>query len=243
MIDARLPVRAFFTDRTGGVSASPYDTLNLSAAVGDDPQAVAANRARVMAEAGGPVVYMRPEHGATVVWIDESFPIDAEPPVGDVLITTVPGVALATLAGDCVPLLMHDATTGAVVAAHVGRKGLMAGAVDAAIGAIATVRGVGTGLEGVTAAVGPAICGQCYEVPEEMAAEVAARYPVARAATRWGTHGLDIGAAVAARVRDSGIPVSRVERCTYEDDPLFSYRRDRVTGRQAGIIRCAEPSP
>lgn len=242
MVDAQLPVRAVFTDRAGGVSVEPYDTFNLSAAVGDDPRAVALNR-QVLAETmGSGVVFMRPEHGATVVTVDASHLAQAELPLGDVLVTTTPGVSLAALAGDCVPLLMHDAATGAVVAAHIGRKGLIAGAVDAAVGALDAVRSTPMHRDGVSAAIGPAICGRCYEVPEAMAAAVTAVHPAAQALTRWGTAGLDVGAAVAARLLTFGIThIRRDERCTYEDAGLFSFRRDGVTGRHSGVIRCGGP--
>ena len=239
MRDARLPVRAVFTDRTGGVSVEPYDTLNLSTAVGDDPRAVAANHDALAEFMGGPVIFMRPEHGATVVTIDESLASGGEMPPGDVLVTTLRGVSLAVLAGDCVPLLMHDAATGAVVAAHIGRKGLVAGAVDASVGALDRLRGDPTDRTGVAASIGPAICGQCYEVPPDMAAAVVAAHPAAEATTRWATAGLDVRAAVTARLRELGVTQIHDDgRCSYEDSQLFSYRRDHVTGRHGGVIRC-----
>lgn len=242
MVDAQLPVRAVFTDRAGGVSVEPYDTFNLSAAVGDDPRAVGTNRDALAASMDGPVIFMRPEHGSTVVRVDASFASCDELPVGDVLVTTTPGIAVAALAGDCVPLLMHDAASGAVVAAHVGRKGLVAGAVDASVGALDALRRDASDRTGVTAAIGPSICGRCYEVPEEMAADVVAAHPAARAVTQWGTAGLDVGAAVAARLRAHGIALAHHDtRCTYEDARLFSFRRDGVTGRHGGVIRCEGP--
>ncbi len=243
MHDAQLPVTAIFTDRVGGVSTAPFDTFNLSTAVGDEPHAVEANREALSLRMGGPVVFMRPEHGATVVTVDDAMTSGADIPPGDVLITTTPGVSLAALAGDCVPLLLHDAASGAVVAAHVGRKGLVAGAVDAAMSALDAVRADPTDHTGVTAAIGPAICGRCYEVPPDMAAEVVAVHPAARAVTQWGTPGLDVANAVSTRLASLGVTrVHRDERCTYEDPHLFSFRRDGTTGRHGGVIRCAPSS-
>ena len=237
--DAQLPVRSVFTVRAGGVSVEPHDTFNLSTAVGDDPRAVEANRDAVAEMMGGPVIFMRPEHGARVVTVDASLATDADVAPADVLITTLPGTSLVALAGDCVPLLMHDATTGAVVAAHVGRKGLVVGAVEASVGALDKLRRTPADRTGVTVSVGPAICGRCYEVPADMAAEVVAAHPAAQATTKWGTTGLDVRAAVVAQLTELG--VSRVvedRRCTYEDPQLYSFRRDGMTGRHGGVIRC-----
>src|SRR5688572_12186145 len=111
MLDAGLPVRAFFTDREGGVSDAPYDSLNLADHVGDTAESVAANRETVATRAGASVTFMNPEHGASVVHITGP---GATAPPADILITTVPGVALATLAADCVPILVHDPVSGAV---------------------------------------------------------------------------------------------------------------------------------
>ncbi len=238
MLDAGLPVRAFFTDREGGVSEPPYDSLNLATHVGDEPGAVETNRATLATMAGVPVTIMDPHHGATVARITE--PGQAAPPA-DILLTTVPGVALATLAADCVPVLIHDPVTGAVAAAHIGRMGLHGGAVDNLVAAIADLRGTWKDLRIITAVIGPAICGKCYEVPEAMRAEIAHRHPAAFSTTKWGTPALDLPRAVEARMAELGLTVVKHARCTFEDPQLFSHRMDGVTGRQSGVIVCEGP--
>src|SRR5690554_3080233 len=110
VIDAALPVRAFFTTRRGGVSDAPYESLNLAVHVGDDPAAVATNRQRVSEHAGAPVSFLTAEHGTTVAHV--TVPGE-QPPTADALVTPVPGVALAAIAADCAPVLLHDAGTGA----------------------------------------------------------------------------------------------------------------------------------
>lgn len=242
-MDARLPVRAFFTDRTGGVSARPYDSFNLSDAVGDDPSAVMINRALVADRMDAPVVFMRPEHGTGIARLGEEYLDGREPPVADVLVTTVPGLAVATLAADCVPLLMHDAASGAVVAAHVGREGLRKGAVDAAAAALHDVRGGWRGIGDVTVSIGPSICGRCYEVSPAVRAEVALVHPRAASSTSWGSASLDIPRAVADRLSHLGF--TRIVQhfyCTFEELRLYSYRREGATGRQVGAVRCEGPS-
>ncbi|NYI41760.1 polyphenol oxidase family protein [Demequina lutea] len=238
-MDARLPVRAFFTDRYGGVSAKPFDQLNLAEHVGDDPSAVAANRKVVEERAGGTVVFMRPQHGTKVAVLGDDYLDGREPPEADALITTVPGLALATLAADCVPLLIHDGLSGAVAAVHIGREGLRRGIVDTAVAALIDLRRGWRHEEMITASIGPAICGHCYEVSGELRAGVTKFHPTAAATTSWGSPALDLPGAVAERLAELGMTnVFRHRYCTFEDSNLFSYRRDKVTGRQAGVVLC-----
>lgn len=242
-MDARLPVKAFFTDRHGGVGEKPYDTLNLADHVGDSDSVVDLNRAAVEELAGGPVIFLRPEHGVKVARLDASYLEGRrEPPVADVLLTTVAGLSLATLAADCVPLLAHDAESGAVLAAHIGREGLRKGAVDAAVAAIVDLRRGWARPQSVTFSLGPAICGKCYEVSSAVRAEVAERHPLAFSTTGWNTPALDLPRAVAGRLTELGFDrVVRHRSCTFEEQRLFSYRRDHVTGRQAGVVTCEGP--
>jgi copper oxidase (laccase) domain-containing protein len=89
----------------------------------------------------------------------------------------------------------------------------------------------------MTAAIGPAACGRCYEVPAEMRDEVAAVVPAAYSTTSRGTPGLDIRAGVAEQLASAGVASAAVDpRCTIEDPGLFSYRRDGRTGRFAGYV-------
>jgi YfiH family protein len=239
VIDAGLPVRAFFTARDGGTSPAPYESLNLATHVGDEPGRVAANRAAVAEAAGAPVAFIVPEHGVRVHFVSDAT---APVPVADVLVTDIAGVALATLAADCVPLLLHDGATGAVAAAHVGRRGLWSGAVDAAFAALLDLRPARASRALIWGSVGPAICGKCYEVPLDMRREVAARHPVALSTTTWATPALDIPRAVETRLDELGVgEVVRQRSCTYEDERFFSHRRDGVTGRQGGVVVCGVP--
>ncbi|WP_062318391.1 polyphenol oxidase family protein [Demequina maris] len=238
MLDAGLPVRAFFTSRAGGSSAAPYESLNLATHVGDDPEAVALNRAAVSVMAGAPVSFLHAEHGIRVAEVTRP---GEDPAVADVLVTRTPGVAVAAIAADCVPILMHDAVTGAVAAVHAGREGVRLGAVDAAVAALLDLRSPAErrAREGMSASIGPAACGRCYEVPQEMRDAVASRHPTARSTTRAGTPALDLPRAVETRLGELGFTtVVRHRVCTLEDPRLFSHRRDGVTGRHAGVIVC-----
>lgn len=236
MIDAGLPVHAFFSMRDGGVSAAPFDSLNLADHLGDEPTAVARNRDTLAEAAGAPVSFVVAEHGLRVHHVSDAA---APVPVADILITDVPGIALAALAADCVPLLLHDAADGAVVAAHIGRRGLFAGAVDAAAAALLNLRPARSSRDLISASVGPAICGRCYEVPLDMRREMAGRHPAAVSTTRWATPALDIPRAIETRLDELGVgQVVRSAVCTFEDEHYFSHRRDDLTGRQGGVVVC-----
>jgi hypothetical protein len=232
-LDAGLAVGAFFTTRVGGFSVAPYASLNGAFHVGDAADAVEANRVRIDGLARARVAYMSQVHGDVVVRVHGAD----ERPEADVLVTDTSGLALAVLVADCVPLLLHDASTGAVAAVHAGRQGVAKRVVERAVAALAALGPGGT--EGISAAIGPAICGACYEVPDSMRDEVASIEPAAFATTSWGTPSLDLRAAVDAQLRSAGVvSLHRVGGCTRESPDLFSHRRDGITGRFAGVIRC-----
>ncbi|WP_329262791.1 peptidoglycan editing factor PgeF [Streptomyces pseudovenezuelae] len=225
-----------FTDRWGGVSAAPYEELNLGGAVGDDPDAVRTNRELAAKSLGldpARVVWMNQVHGADVVVVSEPW---GDKPVArvDAVVTAERGLALAVLTADCTPVLLADPVAGIAAAAHAGRPGMVAGVVPAALRAMTEL---GADPARIVVRTGPAVCGRCYEVPEEMRADVAAVEPAAHAETSWGTPAVDVTAAVHAQLDRLGVrdrwqsPV-----CTLESDDHFSYRRDRTTGRLAGYV-------
>ncbi len=222
-----------FTDRYGGVSAPPYDELNLGHGNGDQRGAVAENRLRVATTLDldpARVFWMRQRHGNVVAVADHQAA--GEPPSADALLTTVPGAALAVLIADCVPVLVADPVAGVVGAAHAGRAGLARGVVHALVARAAEL---GAHPRRLSAITGPAICGGCYEVPPGMREEVASVVPAAWCRTRGGTPALDIRAGVEQQLWRDGVGDVRSDpRCTQESPDLYSYRRDGPTGRFAG---------
>ena len=214
-----------FTNRTGGVSTGAFSSLNLALHVGDEPALVLENR-RVLGQEIGEHQYMEQVHGNRVVIVEA---VSDEPPTADALVTGIPGVALAVMVADCIPLLLTSKV--AVAAVHVGRKGLMN---SVALGAIAAMREIGA--TQISAVIGPSICGRCYEVSKEIFDEVTAVHPAAAATTPSGMPSLDLPAALEKVLLAQGVSISFDRGCTVEDPALFSYRRDGVTGRQAGIV-------
>jgi YfiH family protein len=223
------------TDRLGGASVAPYDGRNLGGAVGDDPATVRQNRDKTASEFGldpARVVYMRQVHSADVAYVTEPF--GAEPPALDAVFTAEPGLGLCVLAADCAPVLVADAGAGLIGAAHSGRAGTTLGVVPALVRAMA---GRGADPARMTALIGPAACGRCYEVSAELRDQVSAGLPESRSTTRRGTPALDLRAGITAQLTAGGVTdIRHDDRCTIETPELYSYRRDHTTGRFAGYI-------
>lgn len=227
-----------FTDRWGGVSTSPFQELNLGGAVGDEPASVRENR-RLAASAGlgvdpADVVWMNQVHGNGVAVVTERQPDGAAPTV-DALVTDRRGLVLAVLTADCVPVLLADPVAGVVGTAHAGRPGLAAGVVPATV---AAMLGLGARAERITAAIGPSVCGRCYEVPSALRDEITALEPDTRSQTSWDTPALDLPAGVRAQLARLGVPTDewtheKSHICTMESSDHFSYRREQRTGRLA----------
>jgi YfiH family protein len=147
-----------FTDRTGGLSTGAFLSNNVATHVGDEVATVLANRARLESDLGLPIQFMNQVHGDVVATIGSEI---VAAPTADALITQKAGIGLAVMVADCIPLLLSNARS--VAAVHVGRKGLMN---EVAMSAIQAMRSIDS--SEITAVVGPSICGQCYEVSEDI---------------------------------------------------------------------------
>lgn len=226
-----------FTDRHGGVSAPPYDSLNLALEGDDDPTSRSRNLALLLGDfaPGDRLADLRQVHGAEVVTVPEDPGPEpgASRPEADAVVTDRPGVTLLVRAADCVPLLLADGDAAVGGAVHCGRPGLAAGVVPAAVDRMHRL-----GATRIGGWVGPHVCGRCYEVPAEMRDAVAAVVPEARATTSWGTPAVDLGAGVRAQLERAGVAVHDEARCTRESPDLYSHRRDGAgAGRHAGLVR------
>ena len=230
-----------FTDRWGGVSLAPCGELNLGGAVGDVPESVRVNRSRAAGALGldpAAVVWMNQVHGRDVAFAD-TLPDRTGLSGGltgpaDAVVTACRGTVLAVLVADCTPVLLADPVAGIAGAAHCGRPGLAAGVVPAVVEAM---RELGARPERIVAVTGPAVCGQCYEVPAAMRDEVAAQAPGSWSETGWGTPALDVPGGVHAQLARLGVGEREKSHiCTMESVDHFSYRREGRTGRLAGYV-------
>ena len=204
--------------------------FNLAAHVGDDPDRVAARRRELEEALGTRVAWMRQVHSTVVA---PAAP--GQEPTADALVADLRGrgpLAAGVLTADCVPLLLASADGRLLAAVHAGRRGMCEGVVDAALGEMTRL-----GVPDILAALGPSICGACYEVPEAMRAQVAAREPDCASRTRWGTPAIDVAAGVRAQLRRAGVRhITDVSICTYEDERFYSYRRQGDVGRLGGVV-------
>ena len=230
--------------RSGGVSAPPFDSLNLGDHVGDDPQAVAHNRALFVRALGVRPVWLHQVHGAHVV--DASAHTDGPPPTADASWTSESGIACVIGVADCLPVLLAACNGGAVGAAHAGWRGLAAGVVEAALAAVC--RAASCGPSDVEVWLGPAIGPDHFEVGEDVL-EAFEGGPHFRACPpgvhpdgrpRWladlpGLARQRLQSAGVRRIAEAGLcTVRHPERC-------FSYRRDRQTGRMAAAVWLRDP--
>jgi YfiH family protein len=231
-------VRAAFTLRTGGVSAPPFDSLNLGAHVGDDPEAVGENRVRVRRLLRLPAepAWLDQIHACGVLDLDrESERANVSPGPADAALSRAAGRVCAIQVADCMPVLFAAADGSAVGAAHAGWRGLAGGVLESTVRALQVPPGE------LLAWLGPAISQRYFEVGEEVrnaflaAGPKAARAFVANARGRWQC---DLYAL--ARGRLAALGVTRIHGglwCTYADSGrFFSYRRDRRCGRMAALI-------
>lgn len=240
-LDAEWPapsrVRGFSSLRRGlnvGVSKPPFDSFNLGAHCGDEAQAVATNRAALGWAGALPSApcWLRQVHGTRVWRFEAPSTVEIE---ADAAVTSSPGVVLAVLTADCLPVLFTASDGSEVGAAHAGWRGLCAGALE---NTVAAMRSAPADL---IAWLGPAAGSEAYEVGEEVRSAFVERDAAAASAfvaTRPGHWLCDLYALARQRLAAVGVhAVYGGGRCTIrEAASFFSHRRDGRSGRMASLV-------
>ena len=228
-------VRAFTTTRAGGVSSGPWATFNLGERCGDDPRAVAHNRALFRAALPSEPGWLRQVHGARVLRRED---LGAEAVEADAVWSATPRLACTVLTADCLPVLFCDPEGRRVAAAHAGWRGLAAGVLQA------TVQAMGAEPGRLLAWLGPGISQAAYTVGEEfrnafLALDPGQELGLAQAFVHNdGAWRADLYAIARGLLAGCGLhQVFGGEYCTYTDAArFFSYRRDGNCGRMATTI-------
>ena len=242
-------VRAMTTTRAGGVSQGAYASFNIGESVGDAPESVVANRARLRALLPGEPVWLTQVHGTRIIDAASAGP-DVNPdvnpgvnpgvnpdvnPEADGIITRARGVVLAIQSADCMPVLLADCEGTVIGAAHAGWRGLAGGVIENA------VRAMDIPASRVLAWLGPAIGPASYEVGEDVYRVFVDEDAQAAQAFMPDTDGkylVDLYALARQRLARMGVPfVFGGGYCTFrETGRFFSYRRDGRTGRMATLL-------
>ncbi|TDU24238.1 hypothetical protein DFR24_4503 [Panacagrimonas perspica] len=226
-------VRACVTTREGGVSPTPYDSLNLAGHVGDDPANVAENRRRLRAslDLSQEPAWLEQVHGTQVLHIDHRHVIAA----ADAAWTDVPHTPCVIMSADCLPVLFADDDGTCVAAAHAGWRGLAAGVLEQTVEALPTMRSK------LTAWMGPAIGPTAFEVGADVldAFEKTMQVPAGAFVPKpSGRYWCDLN--LLARTRLANLGITRVHGghdCTHSDPSrFFSHRRDGACGRIASMV-------
>jgi YfiH family protein len=239
-----------FTTRAGGVSAGPFDSLNLSWSRGDDKARVEANRRRVSEALGGPaLVFANQVHGDAVLKVDAAPQDVWSAGEGDGLMTDQPGLALCAQTADCTPVLLFDPVRPAIAAIHAGWRGAVKEILPKALAAMAAAYNTRPG--DVTAAIGPAISKAHYRVGPEVLDQFEALFGtlddgLIGPRDAEGGAGLDVAEACRRQLVAAGVPqgqIAQIKACTFaEEARFFSSRRAARDGHagqfggQCGII-------
>lgn len=221
--------------RGGGASKPPFDCFNLGDRCGDDPAAVAHNRAALERIAGlpGPPRWLRQVHGTRVRRFAAGA-ADGEMDA-DAAVTSEPDVVLAVLSADCLPILLCAADGSEVAAVHAGWRGLAAGVIERSVQAMRAEPGR------LLAWIGPAAGPLRYEVGDEVRRAFVEASGTAGAAFRAARPGhwlCDLFALARDRLAAAGVgQVFGGQHCTISDPArFFSHRRDGRSGRLATLV-------
>jgi YfiH family protein len=217
--------RTLFTGRAGGFSVGAFDSFNLGLHVNDDAETVIANRALLTQLFSlDSLIFMNQTHGTNIV---EVISADGVTPDADAIFTRTKGIGLAVLTADCIPLLLSSPSM--IAAVHVGRRGLLAGIIQKVLTKFPEIE-----RNLISAEIGPSICAECYEV--DLATYQQAIEVIPDLATNAQVHQLDLVAGARAILSSHKVSILEHRICTRENDDYFSYRRNEITGRQAGVI-------
>ena len=248
--EAPRQIKAMITNRHGGFSQPPFDSLNLGLHVGDDPATVRKNRDALKAVLPNEPIWLNQVHGTQVIDADaskESKGACSDVPSADASVTTTPGRVLAIMTADCLPVLLASRDGKVVGAAHAGWRGLAAGVIEQTVALMRSkqIQQSQTQIE-ILAYLGPAIGPHAFEVGSEVRDIFMAQNPASAACFEQlqekGKYLADIYGLACLRLNALGIEhIEGGGECTLQNPDYFSYRRDQQTGRMGSFIWIEAP--
>ncbi len=226
------------TDRFGGISQTPYDSLNLALHVGDDLKNVLQNRIRTSEKYNFDIknlIFMDQVHGSEIAVIEHAM--ENRKAGIDAMITAERNIPLMVMVADCIPILFYDPVKKVVAVAHAGRNGTFLRIAPKTVFKMQAQ--YGCDIQDILIGMGPSIQRCCYEVGEDLADICTKNFGKGFIMIEENKYFLDLQALNLAQLKESGIAADNIEIssvCTACDKNYFSYRREGVTGRFAGFI-------
>jgi YfiH family protein len=240
---APATIHSLVTTRQGGVSSSPYDSLNLGDHVGDQPSQVIANRQILRNQLPTEPIWLKQTHGIEVSTPDSRSHHASNPVVADAAVTNIPDEVLVIMSADCLPVLFSNADGTVIGAAHAGWRGLCDGILESTVSEILMLANKSSAQD-LIAWMGPAIGPESFEVGEDVVGRFQESglhdlykcfLPIANKPGKYLANIYQL-----ARDRLNKVGVNAIfggDLCTVTDgERFFSYRRDGVTGRFASLI-------
>jgi YfiH family protein len=232
--DGSLVPHGFFT-RRGGVSTGTYESLNCSFSGADSEDNVLRNRALVaeaMGVAPDKLIGVKQVHGTSVIDFDTPWTLNMAPRA-DAIVTAQRGFAISVITADCAPVLFSNGAGTVVAAAHAGWRGALAGILEATVAAM-QAKGAGN----ITAAIGPCIHQQSYEVTATLRDPILAQDPTAETFFTPGRDTLhflfNLPAYCQSRLAAAGVAAEILPHDTCDDEAnFFSHRRRTIRGEPA----------
>ena len=227
-----------FTDRYGGVSKPPYDSLNLATHVGDDIKNVMKNRviiSKMYSLDLRNLIYMDQIHSDHIEVIKDSM--QTKIPNCDGLLTDQKGISLMVLVADCIPILLFDPVKKVIGAVHAGRNSTFKKIAKKSILKMQEV--YGSESKNIIVCLGASIHKCCYEISKDIADIAIKNFGEIYIKRREERYFLDLQLLNRDQLLEVGVKeenISISDECSCCNDEYFSYRRDGITGRFAGII-------
>jgi len=234
-------IKTIITNRHGGFSQPPFDSLNLGLHVGDDPTTVQKNREALKVVLPNEPIWLNQVHGTQV--IDADCRNDwSDVPSADASVTSTPRKVLAIMTADCLPVLLASSDGKVVGAAHAGWRGLAAGVIEQTVALMRfKLTQQAQTQSDIIAYLGPAIGPHAFEVGSEVRDIFMAQNPASAACFEQlqekGKYLADIYGLATLRLKALGIEqIEGGDECTLQNPDYFSYRLDQQTGRMGSFI-------